>query len=149
MRVDFKPKISNGRLTGGSISIHRDGGPKIYSDSSFWHKVKTELQKQGHDVIKKLMWKDGHLKDDNEYYVRSRKYLPDSFMISQTDFAIRSVYDDYNTDGVMSALVIDNSMNNEAIDAHLAKKQSKYSVSGAKKSGAGRKSAATGMGRIR
>ena len=121
MRVDFKPRMSGNRLVGGSISVHRDGGPKIYSESAFWHAVKQELQRQGYDVIKKLMWKDGHLKDDNEYYVRSRKYLPDSFMIFQDDYAIRVAYDDYNKSGVMTAMSIDAAMTDEAADAYLAR----------------------------
>ena len=146
MRIDFKPRVLEGRLVGGSIAIYRDDEPKIYSESAFWHAVKRELQKQGYDVIKKLMWKDGHLKDDNEYYVRSRKYLPDSFMISQTDYAIRSVYDDYNKEGKMSMLAIDASMEDEAADAYLAKK-SKYSVS--RKAKSKRASTTAGVGRIR
>ena len=128
MRVDFKPRMSGNRLVGGSISIHRDGGPKIYSESAFWHAVKQDLQRQGYDVIKKLMWKDGHLKDDTEYYVRSRKYLPDSFMLSQNDYAIRAAYDDYNKSGVMDALSIDAAMNDAAADAYTTSPVRKSSV---------------------
>jgi len=146
MRVDFKPKIVDGRLTGGNVDIYRDNGPKIYSDSVFWYAVKRELRKQGYDVIKKLMWKDGHLKDDNEYYVRSRKYLPDSFMISQTDYAIRSAYDDYNQDGKMSALAIDASLEDEAAEAVLAKHKTRYSAGS--RSSKSRRAGATGLGRI-
>ena len=81
--------------------VRRSDSRKIYSESAFWHAVKRELQKQGYDVIKKLMWKDGHLVDDNQYYVRTRKVnKPESFMVYQTDFAIRFAYEDYNTLGM-------------------------------------------------
>lgn len=124
MKVTLKlNKDSRGRLLGGSIVVDRQNGPKIYSESAFWHQLKTELQKQGYDVIKKLMWKDGHLTDDNLYYVRSRKYTPDSFMISAGDSAIRFVYEDYNDPGVQDSLSVDASMEDEAAEKALARSQ--------------------------
>ena len=146
MRVDLKLNISNGRLTGGHVTVYRDGGPKIYSDSAFWHAVKRELQKQGHDVIKKLMWKDGHMVDDNQYYVRSRKYTPTSFMLSQTDFAIRSVYDDYNKEGKATFFAIDASMEDEAAEEVLAKRKTRYSTGS--RSSKSKRAGTAGLGRI-
>lgn len=48
-------------------------GQKFYSESLLWYKIKQALQAQGLDVIKKLMYKDGHLVSDTEYYIRDRK----------------------------------------------------------------------------
>lgn len=100
MRVELKlHKLAGGYTDGGSAKVFRDGGPKTYKESTFWFKVKQTLQEMGYDVIAKRMWKDGHLVDDSQIYVRSRKYTPDSFMIYQTDYAIRSVYEGYNKNG--------------------------------------------------
>jgi hypothetical protein len=42
-------------------------------ESNLLHTIKTELNKQGYDLIKKRMWKDGHLVDDMQQYLRTRK----------------------------------------------------------------------------
>lgn len=43
------------------------------AESTFLYYVKKELQAQGFDCIKKRMWKDGHLVDDRQQYIRDRK----------------------------------------------------------------------------
>ena len=54
----------------------------------------------GHDVIKKLMWKDGHLVDDYQYYIRSRNpFEKGSFFIYQSDYAIRQIFEPWNEQG--------------------------------------------------
>jgi hypothetical protein len=79
-----------------SVVVRREpSDKKIYKETEFWHKVKRELQSQGYDVIKKLMWKDGHLVDSNEYYIRERKW---KFYIRQIDYAIRPVYEFFNNE---------------------------------------------------
>ena len=85
------------------IVTREDSDPKIYSESLLLHKVKLELIKQGHDVIKKRMWKDGHLYGDNTLqYIRSRN-LSKKFqnthgfiMVYDGEYAIRAMVDDYN-----------------------------------------------------
>jgi hypothetical protein len=144
MEIKLQLIKEGGRVTGGSAKVLRDGGPKIYSESAFWHAVKRELQKQGYDVIKKLMWKDEHLVDDTQYYVRSRKYTPDSFMLSQNDYAIRFVYDRYNSDGEVT-LMADGSLSEEGFDEY--QKKHTYKV-GKAKSRSGRKST-TSLGGVR
>ena len=34
--------------------------------------VKLALIKQGHDVVKKRMWEDGHMIDEKQQYIRTR-----------------------------------------------------------------------------
>lgn len=79
------------------------GDPKVYNESLLLHKIKLELIRQGHDVIKKRMWKDGHLMgDDKLQYIRSRnlsKKFQDShdfIMVYDGDWAIRAMEKDYN-----------------------------------------------------
>ena len=58
--------------------IKEAGDPKFTGvveargESRLLHHIKKELIKQGFDVIKKRMWKDGHLMDDMQQYVRTR-----------------------------------------------------------------------------
>lgn len=77
--------------------------PKYYKETTFWHALKKELLNQGYDVIKKLMWKDGHLVDSDLYYIRTRKIRgKDSFYIYQNDGAIRLVFEDFNNHGTQT-----------------------------------------------
>jgi hypothetical protein len=43
------------------------------AESTFLYHVKKKLIGAGYDCIKKRMWKDGHLVDDNQQYIRDRK----------------------------------------------------------------------------
>jgi len=94
-------------LIEGQCNITREeDDPKLYSESLLLHKVKTELINQGHDVIKKRMWKDGHLYgDDTLQYIRTRNPQATPFiMIYDGDYAIRAMIDDYNN-GELTLLV--------------------------------------------
>ena len=58
------------------------------------------------DIIKKRMWKDGHLVDDSQLYLRSRKYYSIDgagdklyLAIHNTHWAIRGIDTDFNEDG--------------------------------------------------
>jgi hypothetical protein len=64
------------RLTfeGGILTVTREAtDKKLYTESALLHAVKKELNEQGYDLIKKLMWKDGHLVSDTQHYLRTRK----------------------------------------------------------------------------
>ena len=66
---------------------------KIYSESRLYYLIKKEVQRQGHDVIKKLMGRDGHLVDDKQYYIRERKW---KFALRDLNFSLRQLQEDYN-----------------------------------------------------
>ena len=80
------------------IVTREPGDPKIYTDSALMYRIKLTLQAQGHDVIKKLMWKDGCLVSDTQHYVRSRKCRAGatSFCIWDGAYALRFAYQAYN-----------------------------------------------------
>lgn len=68
------------QFDGNSLIVTREEtDPKYYGavnakgESNLLHAIKTELNKQGYDLIKKRMWKDGHLVDDIQQYLRTRK----------------------------------------------------------------------------
>lgn len=63
-----------------NIVVTREATDKKYygthnaaGESNLLHAIKNELNKQGYDLIKKRMWKDGHLVDDLQQYLRTRK----------------------------------------------------------------------------
>lgn len=51
-------------------------------ESLLLYHVKTMLLRMGYDVIKKRMWKDGHLVDDSRQYVRTRGDVPYGFYVT-------------------------------------------------------------------
>jgi len=80
-----------------SLVVTRGNDKKVYTESGFFYQLKNALIKDGHDVIKKEMSKDGHMVSDNVYYVRSRNMnRPGAFMVWDTAYAIRATYEPYN-----------------------------------------------------
>jgi len=96
----MKVELSNSgcKVTRGAID------QKLYSESHLLHLVKKELIRQGYDVIKKLMWKDGHLVGDTQHYIRERK---GKFAIWFGSYAIRTSYEDYNEGEVVYQVEFD------------------------------------------
>ena len=82
--------------------IREEGDSKIYGivnaagESRLLYLVQRELKKQGHDVIKKRMYKDGHLVDDLQQYIRTREGSEPSFAIYNTHWAINGAEEDFN-----------------------------------------------------
>ena len=94
-------------ITGNKLKVERNGGKKIYSESTLLHHIKLALIERGFDMIKKRMWKDGHLVDDTQHYIRSRNLKKPGFAIWDTSYAIRFSYEPYNQDGEV-ALSVEN-----------------------------------------
>lgn len=89
-------------IIGNVCKVTREtGDKKIYSESLLLYKVKNELIKQGYDVIKKLVQKDGHLYGDKYlHYIRTRNWKAKDFMmIYDNEYALRFSYEDYNKEG--------------------------------------------------
>ena len=87
------------------VVTREEGDPKFYGvqnaagESKLLHHIKLELIKQGHKVIKKRMWKDGHLKDDMQQYIRTVKDYEPSFCIYNGRWAIEGAEEDFNKEG--------------------------------------------------
>lgn len=76
------------------IVVEREDSEKVYSESLLLHKIKVALIEQGHDVIKKRMWKDGHMMGGDEMqYLRERKW---NWCAFDGDYALRLLHEDYN-----------------------------------------------------
>lgn len=64
----------------GVVGVKKEKGDPVFkntawadAESTFLYHVKKELEKQGYNCIKKRMWKDGHMVDDRQQYIRDRK----------------------------------------------------------------------------
>lgn len=82
----------------GNDPIFRRGGWSIDAESTFLHHVKMELIKQGYDVIKKRMWRDGHMVDETQQYIRTRN-KKSGFAIYNNRYALFDAgeqFNDYN-----------------------------------------------------
>jgi len=79
----------------------KDGGWGS-AESTLLHHVKKELIKQGFDLIKKRMWKDGHLVDDRCQYLRTRKptgYADKDIYVWDGNYQVRNAAEDFNKEG--------------------------------------------------
>ena len=96
MKVALEDKIC--------IIQREQGDPKFYNSRGSWgsgesrhlYHIQKALIAQGYDVIKKRMWRDGHLVDDEQQYIRTRKGFEPSFMIYDSEYALRLLNEDYN-----------------------------------------------------
>lgn len=83
---------------------------KFYSETAFFHAVKTVLNRdhkapdgERFDLIKKLMYKDGHLfGDDHSYYLRDRKWR---FCIYDGFWAVRDICKEFNANGTVALTI--------------------------------------------
>ena len=98
----FMPKMiwSENTLT----VVRESGDPRFYGtaggagESRFLHWLKKILNSEGRDLIKKRMWKDGHLVDDMQQYIRVRNIRPncDNVALYNDHWAICGLNDDFN-----------------------------------------------------
>lgn len=88
------------------IIVTRETGDKKYygvqnaaGESNLLYAIKNQLNKQGYDLIKKRMWKDGHMVDDTQQYLRARKPTGDpmkNISLYNDHWAINGVDEDFN-----------------------------------------------------
>jgi hypothetical protein len=79
------------------------GGYTSGPESLLLYHVKKELIAQGHDVIKKRMWKDGHLVDEDCQYVRTRNMnASEGIMVWNGNHQIYDAGERFNEDGTVT-----------------------------------------------
>ena len=84
------------------IVTKEKGDKKIYGDlnaageSLLLYKVKQELIKQGHKVIKKRMYKDDHMTCEMRQYIRTVPGYKPSFCIYNNRYDIEHANDNFN-----------------------------------------------------
>lgn len=77
---------------------------RFYADTAFFYALKVAMQAAGLDVIKRRMWKDGHMVDDCDYYIRDRKWR---FCVHDADSQIRAVYTAFNDNRAVNLTYVD------------------------------------------
>ncbi len=94
------------------VVTREDGDPTFHGvrgargESTLLHHVKLKLIEQGYDVIKKRMWKDGHMVDELQQYIRTRNTKEGSFAIFNNYWSIHGAEKPYNTAGQVELMVV-------------------------------------------
>ena len=83
------------------------GGPiNAAGESRLLYRVKLALNAQGFDFVKKRMWRDGHLVDDLQQYLRERNQTARRVLaIWNGSFAIEGADETYNRTGSVTLRV--------------------------------------------
>jgi hypothetical protein len=82
-----------------TLTVFREEGDRRYStESNLLYAVKKLLLDAGIPVIKKRMWKDGHLVSEDQTYLRSPNSSFPTFYIYFQSHAIREASSDWNKD---------------------------------------------------
>lgn len=90
-----------------SLLVTKEPADRRYcTESNFLHAIKVKLQEMGYDVIKKRMWKDGHMVSDYCQYIRSRLTSDKRFFgIWDDRYAVRMLHEDWNKYGEVSLAI--------------------------------------------
>ena len=95
MIVEFVPEKELCKVTKQESDRRYTRGYAL-PESGFLYTVLQHIKKMGHDVIKKRMWKDGHLVDDTQQYIRTRKFGKRGFYIFNSAYACCDLGEDFN-----------------------------------------------------
>ena len=96
-------------------AIRENGDPKFYGvknaagESRLLYQIKVLLNNNGFDLIKKRMWKDGHLVDAYQQYLRVRHDRTDTphVAIFSSFFAIHGAEEEWNKGKVTLSMETD------------------------------------------
>jgi len=96
MNVDLDLDKSVCRITKTHDDIKYKSSGWAEAESTFLYHILQKLKEKGYDVIKKRMWRDGHLAEETQQYIRSRKIKTNSFFIHNADFSIYDAGFEFN-----------------------------------------------------
>jgi len=102
-------------LRTNSCVVTRETNDKRYygtrnaaGESALLYAVKQALNSQGYDFVKKRMWRDGHMVDDMQQYLRERDVRGQRCLaIYNRSFAVEGANDILNREGVVRLTVTD------------------------------------------
>ncbi len=87
----------------GLLIVTRDPGVKgPWKESTFFYHLAHRLNEMGFDVIRKRMWRDGHLTASFRQYVRSRDW---EWCVCDDNYMLRDVCADFRKDGEVALRV--------------------------------------------
>jgi hypothetical protein len=88
------------KLSGSVCRVEREpNDPRFRSESQLLHRIKIALNKQGFDLIKKRMWKDGHLVSEHVQYLRAKSPKSPCLAIWNERYQIEDAGERFNTVG--------------------------------------------------
>lgn len=85
----------------GALRVLKEPGDRRYGkdESLFWYHLRCKLLEMGYDVVKRRMYKDGHMVLDSLFYVRDRKHR---WCLYDNLSAVRFMSQDFDTKGEVS-----------------------------------------------
>lgn len=108
----------NVKIIGNLCTVTKESGDPRFSgivnaagESRLLYHIKQILNAQGYDLIKKKMWKDSHLMDDMQQYLRARKPSDDptkNICIYNGMWSIMGAEGYLNRDGFVNLSVVYN-----------------------------------------
>ena len=106
MFVEIKDNFITLSRTDSDKAAH--GGSWGSAESALLNRLKVALNNLGYDFIKKRMYKDGHLVDDSQHYLRARNKRGSNGILYIFDgsYAIRDSAEDFNNFEPVSLCVV-------------------------------------------
>jgi len=100
------------KIKGQVLTIIKEKSDMYFkNESHLLYHVKNLLNKNGFDLIKKRMWKDGHLVSDTQQYLRERKPKKKKCMIVMDyHYSIRSSSELLNKNGQVEFAIFNNAL---------------------------------------
>ena len=91
MKIEFTNNIN-------CVVTREAGDRKPYTESALLHAIKKALNDRGHDLVKRIMAKDGHMVggDTGPHYLRDRKRR---YCIWDDAYAVRLLHETYKAEG--------------------------------------------------
>ena len=96
-------------ISGSTVKVIRESGDPKFRDGSWGsgesrllYHVKRILNARGMDLIKKRIWRDGHMVDDQQQYLRSRVNNAKCICIRNVNWQIAGADKDFNVCGFVS-----------------------------------------------
>ena len=86
------------RVSGGNVNAA--------GESQLLHRIKRALNRVGCNLIKKRMWKDGHMVDDMQQYLRSRNTKGETWAIYNGHWALRGADEALNEFGTVDLVLV-------------------------------------------
>lgn len=102
-------------FTGNALEVTREEGDPRFSgvvngagESRLLYHIKNQLNDEGYDLIKKRMYKDGHMMDDMQQYLRTRNMKKGQpfIYIFNANWSMRGAEEYLNQCGKVSLAVV-------------------------------------------
>lgn len=104
MKIELKKRICVVTREEGDLKYY--GIRNAAGESRLLYAIKNRLIEMGHDVIKKRMHKDGHMVDDLQQYIRTRKGFEPSFCMWNSTWSVCGLEEGWNQRGHVALSIV-------------------------------------------